>query len=65
MKTISGIIIGLLLGGAAGLWAGVNIGRDVPITSNPFKEQTASQKFSDKASRFYDKTRDAFNEEFK
>ena len=65
MKTINGIVIGLLLGLAAGLWAGVNIGRDVPITSNPFEEKTVSQKFGDKAGRFYDKTRDAFNEEFK
>jgi len=65
MKTVNGIIIGLILGLAAGLWAGVNIGRDVPISSNPFEEQPVSQKFSDKAERFYDKTRDAFNEEFK
>lgn len=65
MKIINGIIIGLFLGLAAGLWAGVNIGRDVPITSNPFNEQTASEKFTDKAGRFYDKTKDAFKEEFK
>ena len=65
MKIINGIVIGVLLGLAAGLWVGVNIGRDVPITSNPFEKKTASQKFSDKAERFYDKTRDAFNEEFK
>ena len=65
MKTLNGIVIGLILGAAGGLWAGVNIGRDVPITSNPFEEKSASQEFGDKAGRIYDKTRDAFNEEFK
>ena len=65
MKILNGIIIGLILGLAAGLWAGVNIGRDVPITSNPFEKKSVPQKFSDKAGRFYDKTKEAFNEEFK
>jgi len=64
MNMVNGLIIGLLLGLGAGLWMGVNIGRDVPLSSNPFKEPTAAETFSDKAGRIYDKTREAINKEF-
>ena len=65
MKTINGLIIGVLLGLGAGLWMGVNIGRDLPLTTNPFNPPTVSETLGDKAGRIYDKTKDAINEEFK
>ncbi len=65
MKTINGIVIGLLLGLSAGLWMGVNIGRDVPLSSNPFKEPTVSDRLSDKAGRLYNDAKEAINEQLK
>jgi len=65
MKTINGIVIGLLLGLGAGLWMGVNIGRDVPLGSNPFKEPTVAETLGDKAERLYDDAREAINEQLK
>lgn len=65
MKTFNGIVIGLLLGLGAGLWLGVNIGRDVPLSSNPFKEPTVAETLGDKAGRLYEDTKEAINEQFK
>ncbi|MGA8864957.1 MAG: hypothetical protein WBM09_10845 [Gallionella sp.] len=44
MKLLKTILISLLLGIAIGLWLGVNIGREVPLYSNPFDAQTLNQK---------------------
>jgi len=65
MKTINGIIIGLLLGLGAGLWLGVNIGRDVPLSSNPFKEPTVADTLGNKAGHLYDDAKEAINEQLK
>lgn len=35
-----GIVIGLLLG----LWFGVNIGREMPLLSNPFHQESVADK---------------------
>ena len=39
-KYITGLLIGLIIG----LWAGVNIGKDRPIWSNPFDEPSLAEK---------------------
>jgi len=65
MKTVNGLIMGVLLGLGAGLWMGVNIGRDLPLTTNPFNPPTLSESFGDKAGRIYDKTKEAIDKEFK
>lgn len=44
-KYLIGIILGLLLG----LWMGVNIGKDRPLWSNPFNQQSLAQKAGDAA----------------
>lgn len=44
MKQIKSILISLVVGIAAGLWLGVNIGREVPFYSNPFDAQSLNQK---------------------
>ncbi len=35
--------IGLLIGGLAGLWLGINIGRDQPLLSNPLATAAGMQ----------------------
>lgn len=40
MKTIKNLLFGFLIGGVLGLAAGVNIGRNQPILSNPFNDQS-------------------------
>ncbi|MEO6974800.1 MAG: hypothetical protein ABI144_02845 [Gallionella sp.] len=44
MKLLKAILFSLVVGLAAGLWMGVNIGREVPLYSNPFDAQTLNQK---------------------
>ncbi len=44
MKLLKAILFSLIVGVAAGMWLGVNIGRDVPLYSNPFDTVTLSQK---------------------
>jgi|GEM_PF-6496734 len=34
--------LGLLIGGLAGLWLGINIGRDQPLLSNPLATAAAT-----------------------
>jgi hypothetical protein len=44
MKLLKMIFLGLVIGIAIGMWFGVNIGREVPIFSNPFDANTLNQK---------------------
>lgn len=44
MRGIKMLIGGVVLGVLLGLWFGVNIGRDRPLLSSPFEEQTVEQK---------------------
>jgi hypothetical protein len=63
MKTVNGIIIGLIIGAAVGGWLGVNYGRGVPLDSNPFKEPTLAERAQWKAEEIYDDTKRAIDEE--
>jgi hypothetical protein len=36
MKNLKTILIGVIIGLAIGLWLGVNMGREMPLLSNPF-----------------------------
>lgn len=38
------LLAGLLIGLCAGLWFGVNIGKDQPLYSNPFDSRSLQQK---------------------
>jgi len=44
MKLLKAILLSLVVGVAAGMWLGVNIGRDVPLYSNPFDTHTINQQ---------------------
>jgi len=44
MKLFKAILLSLVVGVAAGMWLGVNIGREVPLYSNPFNAETLNQK---------------------
>lgn len=36
MKNLKIVLIGVVIGLAIGLWLGVNMGREMPLLSNPF-----------------------------
>jgi len=44
MKQLKVVLLSLLLGGAIGMWFGVNIGREMPFYSNPFDTAALNQK---------------------
>lgn len=44
MKQLKAVLLSFVIGGALGLWFGVNIGRDVPFYSNPFDTAALNQK---------------------
>jgi hypothetical protein len=57
MKTVQNILIGIILGTAAGLWIGMNIGKDKPLLSNPFHEPTLAERAEWKARELYEDTK--------
>ncbi|MCU7938940.1 MAG: hypothetical protein KZQ64_02855 [gamma proteobacterium symbiont of Bathyaustriella thionipta] len=40
------LLLGFLIGGIIGLWVGVNLGKDQPITANPFAEKSSMKEFN-------------------
>lgn len=44
MKNIKIILFGVVIGCALGLWLGVNIGREMPLMSNPFYKESINEK---------------------
>lgn len=44
MKQLKVILLSLAAGVAIGMWFGVNIGREVPLFSNPFDTASLNQK---------------------
>lgn len=44
MKQLKIILLNLAIGVAIGMWLGVNIGREVPLYSNPFDTESLNQK---------------------
>ena len=42
------LLLGFLIGGIIGLWVGVNLGKDQPLMSNPFAENTTMEAFNKK-----------------
>lgn len=47
MKQLKALLLSFVLGGAIGIWLGVNIGREVPLYSNPFNTKSLNQKIKD------------------
>ncbi|GMR07625.1 MAG: hypothetical protein BMS9Abin26_0628 [Gammaproteobacteria bacterium] len=62
MKTLNGILIGLVLGAAAGGWLGINYAREVPLTSNPFVKPTLSDRAKWSAQELLDDAKRAIDE---
>lgn len=44
MKQLKVVLLSLVVGVALGMWLGVNIGRGVPLLSNPFDTNSLNQK---------------------
>lgn len=71
MKLFKAIFLSLVVGVAAGMWLGVNIGREVPLYSNPFNAETLNQKIKratgetlEKGGQALEKTGHALQEKF-
>jgi len=69
------LILGLLIGVMAGLWIGVNLGKDQPLMTNPFAEkssmkelqnkvETLEKDITEKSKEIYEDTKKAVNEAF-
>jgi len=55
MKFLKIILLSLLIGVGVGMWLGVNIGREVPLYSNPFDTDSLNQKLKKATSETLDK----------
>ena len=44
MKTLKKLVLGIIIGALAGLWFGINIGRDKPWYSNPLSGRSVKDK---------------------
>jgi len=53
MKTLRGIMMGLIVGIPVGLWLGFNAGRDAPLTTNPFEEYGIAERIQGDAETLY------------
>jgi len=60
-KYLTGILIGL----TAGLWMGVNIGKEQPLYSNPLTTLSLSDKAKEKANDILNDTKKALREQLK
>lgn len=47
MRKLKVFVSGLIIGALAGLWAGVNIGKQQPLLSNPFSDRAVSEELRD------------------
>jgi len=59
MKKIKMLLLGVVVGLLLGLWFGVNIGRDVPILSNPFNSHSIKEKIKETGESIMQKSGEA------
>jgi hypothetical protein len=60
VKTIKNLIIGFVLGAVIGVLAGINIGKERPLLSNPFADDPVTEKAkaaAGKAKEIYEETK--------
>ena len=62
MKALKYLILGMILGGALGFGAGMNLGKGKPLLSNPFAEYTFSDKIKDSSNRILRKGGEAIED---
>ncbi len=65
MRSIKNLIIGLAIGTLAGLWFGVNIGRDEPLLSNPFEDRSLQQQVMRSGGEILEKSGRALQDKLK
>jgi len=63
--TIKKYIVGIIIGSAAGLWVGINIGKDQPIYSYPFNTEALSDKAKRTAGDILKDTKESLREKLK
>ena len=56
ISNLKSIIFGIIIGLLAGLWFGVNIGKDQPIFSNPFVDKSLQKKMLDRSGDLLEKS---------
>jgi hypothetical protein len=59
MKQLKAFIAGIVVGILLGLWFGVNLGKDRPIFSNPFAEDTVQDKIKKTGEKLIEKSGEA------
>jgi len=59
MKKLKTLLLCAIIGLLFGLWFGINIGKDKPVYSNPFKDQTLQEKAKEKTSEVIEETKKA------
>jgi len=62
MKAIKYLILGLFVGGVLGVGAGVNIGRDQPVLSNPFNDNRINARMKDSGSELLKQSGEAIED---
>ncbi len=65
MKKLKLIILGVVIGLAAGLWAGVNIGKEKSIFSNPFEEISLQDRIKQKGNEVMKDAKDVIRDSLK
>jgi len=71
MKNLKITFLGIVIGIGIGLWLGVNIGREMPLFSNPFYKETLAEKMKrvsgetlEKSGRALEKTGQELQDKF-
>ncbi len=65
MKKLKLIILGVVIGIVMGLWAGVNIGKEKSIFSNPFEEISLQDRIKKKGNEVMKDAKDAIRDSLK
>ena len=62
MKAIKFLILGIIVGGAVGFGAGMNVGKGKPLLSNPFTRYDLSDRLKDSGSDLMKKSGEALED---
>lgn len=62
MRFVSGLIVGILIGGSLGFAAGYNHGRGAPVFSNPFVKQDSLSRLQRNVDRTVEDARRAIHD---
>lgn len=65
VSKIKRYVIGIIIGFAAGMWIGVNTGKEQPIYSNPFNTDSLADKAKRKADDIISDTKKSLRDRLK